>query len=103
MANYESGTKKAAAIDPGHGRKPVSVDLSWFPGPEGRQTLATPARAWAVDRGAIEPRSGERFPDESFAAPWLIRPRKRIPTAHAVGYTLTALRASARANLNTNG
>jgi len=40
-------------------------------GPEGRQSIATPARAWIVIARAREPRSGERLSNESFVTPWL--------------------------------
>ena len=53
-----------------------------------------------VDRRAIEPRSGERFSEESVATPWLMLLLKHIPTAHAVGYALTALRASNQLRLH---
>src|SRR5262249_49643062 len=40
-------------------------------GPEGRQNVATPARAWIVIGGTAKPRSGERFSYKSFATLWL--------------------------------
>jgi hypothetical protein len=61
------------------GSKGICANLSWFSGPEGRKTVATPARAWTMDRGSTQPRSGERFSDESFATPWLMPPRTAYP------------------------
>jgi hypothetical protein len=75
------------------GEDNTKLDATRFRGPEGRQIVATPARAWTTNKGAVEPRSGERFSRRFFRHSVADAPWKPIPTAHAVGYSLTALRA----------
>jgi hypothetical protein len=71
----------------------VQLKVGLDSGPEGRQNVATPARAWIESQDRKSHGVAKNSRDESVATLWLYLVKNTLPTADAVGYTLPALRA----------